>query len=118
MENIKLESCFDYEKNFGFYCFYSFGFVNSCFLAKYDKYNDEWILGKTKEQIVEKYGDFEWYVPKKDANEQVIYYVGMYTVKPKRVGSLGTKQANFFCIKFNMDNIAVECYEKQAGQGG
>lgn len=88
------------------------------FFVKNKKYNDEWILGKTKQQIIEKYGDFEWYVPQKDANEQVIYYVGMYTVKPKRVGFLGTTQAIYFCIKFNMEGIAVECYEESAGLGG
>lgn len=88
------------------------------FFSKKAKYNEEWILGKTKEQIVEKYGDFEWYVPQKDANEQVIYYVGMYTVKPRRVGFLGTTQAIYFCIKFNMQEIATECYEEQAGKGG
>ena len=88
------------------------------FFVKNEKYNDEWILGKTKEQIVEKYGDFEWYVPKKDANEQVMYYVGMYTIKPKRVGFLGTTQATYFCIKFDLDGIAFECYEKNAGEGG
>ena len=88
------------------------------FFGENEKYDDKWILGKTKEQIVEKYGDFEWYVPRKNANEQVIGYVGMYTLKPKRVGFLGTENAIYFCIKLNIDEIAVECYEERAGKGG
>lgn len=88
------------------------------FSAKNRKYNDEWIIGKTKEQIVEKYGDFEWCSPQKDANDQIMCYVGMYTIKPKIVGFLGTKQATYFCIKFSTEGVATECYVEQAGKGG
>ena len=28
------------------------------FIVKHGKYNEKWILGKTKEQVVERYGDF------------------------------------------------------------
>lgn len=88
------------------------------FFQKKVKYNEEWIVGKTKEQIIEKYGDFEWYTPQKDANDQITCYVGRYTIKPKVVGLLGTKQATYFCIKFNTEEVATECYEEQAGKGG
>lgn len=96
MESIKLGGCFDNEKNLVL--------ITSILLIvltvvvifeKYEKYNDEWIIGKTKEQIVEQYGDFEWYVPKEDTNGQIICYIGMYTVKPKIV-FFKNKASNLF----------------------
>lgn len=87
-------------------------------LGEIKRYNEDWILGKTKEQVIEKYGEFEWYVPEKDAQEQVICYVGMYTLKPKRVVFGNTKHAIYFCIDFDMNGIAYECYEESAGKGG
>ena len=88
------------------------------FLMNDSKYNEKYIIGKTKEQVVEKYGDFEWYIPQKDENEQMSHYIGVYTVKPKEVGYLGTKPPIYFYIKFNAKEIAVECYEEVGGQGG
>lgn len=81
-------------------------------------YDEEWIIGKTCEQVAEKYGAFEWYISEKDANQQILYYVGMYEIKPEQIGFLGTKQATYFCIKFGMDHIAFECYEETGGRGG
>ncbi len=80
------------------------------------KYDEDWIIGKTKEQIEAKYGVFDYYLrEERDSSVESTeryYYEGRYTLRPERVGYLGTDSAVYFLIKFNEDGIAYKCREK------
>ena len=88
------------------------------FIVKHEKYNEKWILGKTTEQVVERYGDFIRYVPTRSTDGQIQYYIASYTLKPRKVGFLGTYNGVLFSIKFDKDGIAFECYKELDGEGG
>ena len=67
--------------------------------------------------MVEKYGEFDSYV-EKASDYQATYYIGYYLIKPEHVGYLGTTPEEFFCVEFNSEGVAYDCYEKQAGADG
>lgn len=74
------------------------------------KYDEDWIIGKTKAQIEAKYGEFDCYMQKEKATGGY-YYIGQYTLKEERVGYLGTYHEEWFKIKFDETGIAYDCYE-------
>ena len=83
-----------------------------CFVFRESRnYDEAWIIGKTKDQIVEKYGDFESYYTKTDSSGNVLYSEGFYTVKSEQRGFLGTDPPIIFRITFNKDGAAYKCYE-------
>ena len=81
------------------------------------KYDEDWIIGKTKEQIEAKYGEFDSYNRREiedlsGESADGYYYEGRYTLRPERLGYLGTDSAVYFLIKFNENGIAYKCREK------
>ena len=84
------------------------------------KYDEDWIIGKTKEQIEAKYGEFDSYYRRVKYVDGVptgeYVNVGRYVLQEEKVGYLGTDPAVFFIIDFNEAGIADNCYEEtQAG---
>lgn len=77
-----------------------------------DKYDEKWIIGKTRAEIVEKYGEFNSYSTITSPNGKFLYDQGSYILKPKKVGFLGTKPPTYFKIKFNQEGKAYECSEE------
>ncbi len=75
----------------------------------YDKYDEEWIIGKTKDQIVERYGEFCSYSTSTSSDGKFLYAEGFYILTPKKVGFLGTKLPTYFRIKFNQAGKTYEC---------
>ena len=75
-------------------------------------YHEEWIIGKTYDQVVEKYGEFDQYITNKNSNGDPVCTTGSYILKPRRVGYLGTTSAEYFSIQFDMDGVAYKCYER------
>lgn len=80
-------------------------------LVHYDKYDEEWIIGKTQDQIVERYGEFDSYSTFTSPNGKFLYDQGSYILKQKKVGFLRTKPPTYFKIKFNQAGKAYECSE-------
>ena len=82
------------------------------------KYNEDWIIGKTYDQVVARYGEFDNYSTITDLDGSFMYFLGSYVVKPKRVGYLGTWQGTYFHVYFDKNGVAYECEEALGGKGG
>ena len=84
----------------------------SCSLLKlYDK---EWIIGKSADEIIERYGEFDIGMPEEDGS----YSKGAYMTKEKRVGFLGTDPAEYCMIYFNDEGYAYMIVDKYVIPGG
>lgn len=87
-------------------------FVIYKYINRYDPNN---FIGLTAEQITDCYGEFDrcsfW-----DSTES--YRTGVYIVKPKRVGFLGTYNEEYFVIRFDEKGLAYECEYVIGGAGG
>jgi hypothetical protein len=87
-------------------------FVIYKYINRYDPDN---FIGLTAEQIIDRYGEFDrcsfW-------NSTENYRAGVYTVKPKRVGFLGTYNEEYFVIRFDEKGFAYECDYVIGGAGG
>ena len=81
-------------------------------LVNRNPYNEKWIIGKTYEQVVEKYGEFDGYIAYKNSNGEPFCTTGSYILKPRKTGFLGTTPATYFRIDFDLDGIAYKCYEQ------
>ena len=77
-------------------------------------YNEKWIIGKTSTEIIEKYGEFDYYRTVIGIDGLFLYNQGSYIIKPKRVGYLGTTPETYLHIKFDENDIAYECFEEMA----
>ena len=64
-------------------------------------YNENWILGKTADEIVERYGEFDRTFTKGTEIRE-----GAYLTKAERVGYLGIVPAEYCVIYFNADGYA------------
>lgn len=73
----------------------------------YYKYNDWWIVGKTEEEIVERYGEFDmcW-----GSSKAYFIYVDNGWVMPDH-------QPHYYYIEFDDAGIATEVYESLAPGG-
>ena len=80
-----------------------------------NRYNPDNYIGLTAEQITNRYGEFDrcsfW-------NLNGGYRTGVYIVKPKRVGFLGTYDEEYFVIRFDEKGFAYECEYVLGGAGG
>lgn len=79
------------------------------------RYDPDNFIGLTAEQIIKRHGEFDgchfW-----DSTET--YRTGVYVIKQKRVGYLGTYPEEYFIIHFDENGIAYECEHEMGGQGG
>lgn len=95
------------------------------------KYNENWIMGKTVEEITEKYGDYYWYSSRyaRDESGNLILdengeYINKgikkiaYLTKPERVGFFGTDPEEFLVIWFDEDGRAYKIQEDWIAPGG
>ena len=80
--------------------------------------NASWIVEKTSEQIIERYGEFESYTA--TIGEDGLYRscACFYKLKPVRKGYLGTDYGTHLCICFVENGIATKCYEEPSDIGG
>lgn len=85
--------------------------LSSCLGEPYDT---EWIIGKTEEEIVQRYGEFDIRSPNDDGS----YYSGGYLVKEEHVGYLGTDPAEYYLIYFDPNGYAYEVNDKYIVPGG
>lgn len=78
-------------------------------------YDPDNYVGLTAEQIIDRYGEFDrcsyW-----DSTGHC--RAGVYIVKPKRVGFLGTYNEEYFVIRFHENGVAYECEYVIGGAGG
>ena len=65
----------------------------------YWKYDDKWIIGKSKEEVIEKYGEFD-----------LLYLKGHGYFIYKDNGFFGSGLDMYYCIIFDESNIAIEVY--------
>lgn len=76
-------------------------------------YDKEWILGKSREQIEDKYGEFRReYVS--DTGE----YVGSYYVNYENSGIDPSYIHDTYFVIFNDEDIAVDAYFRETSIGG
>ena len=68
------------------------------------KYDDKWIIGKTKEEVVERYGEFGW-----SYNENTYGYL-VYEDGKSFMGLPGSGNEQYYLIVFDDDDIATEVY--------
>lgn len=80
----------------------------------YLRFNEKWMIGKTAEEIVEKYGEFD--IARSDP--PYVNTICGYVIHEKKVGYLGTKPEVCLLIKFDENGLACKCYEELAGIGG
>lgn len=85
-----------------------------CFWCLYEPYDAEWIIGKSAEEIIERYGEFD----RRRLNEDGFYTMGGYLVKEKRVGYLGTDPEEFYMIYFDSNGYAFDVNDKYIVPGG
>lgn len=80
-----------------------------------NRYDHDNFVGLTAEQIIRCYGEFDrssfW-----DSTGNC--RAGVYIVKPKRVGFLGTYDEEYFVIRFNENGVSYECAYVVGGLGG
>ncbi len=85
------------------------------------QYNEEWIIGKTSDEIQERFGEFDGsysshplkypeYCFDGDYKNAVCYYI----TKPARVGFLGTDPEERFEIVFDKNGFATSASEQYA----
>ena len=85
--------------------------LSSCSAAPYDT---KWVIGKTEEEIVQRYGEFDI----RSRNEEGSYYKGAYLVKEKHVGYLGTDPEEYYLIYFDSNGYAYKVNDKHIIPGG
>jgi len=68
------------------------------------KYNDSWIMGKTVEQIEEKYGEFDYVDKDQDGN----MYKATYKVKINGFRVTVDNEQLYYVISFNKEEKAEE----------
>ena len=82
------------------------------------EYDSKWIIGKTTEEIQEKYGEFdrhdEGHIFERD---QKLHSSGSYLIKESRVGFMGTDPAVYYHIVF-VDGVAVSVDDNYYVRGG
>ncbi len=90
--------------------------LSSCF----QKYDEQWILGKSSSEIEEKYGSFDYFYGNPDCRLDGNYYNGgcAYIVKEENVGFLGTSPSEYYMIYFSSDGKAYRIEEKWIVPGG
>ena len=77
--------------------------------------DEDWIIGKTKEQIEAKYGEFDWYGHRKiydPATDTFLpeeNFTGSYTIHEGHPGYLGYCYDVYFEIVFDQDGRARRC---------
>ena len=80
-----------------------------------NRYDPDNFIGLSAEQIIDRYGEFDrcsyW-----DSTDH--YRAGVYIVKPKRAGFLGTYNEEYFVIRFHENGVAYECEYVIGGAGG
>lgn len=72
-------------------------------------FDEEWIIGKTASDVIDRYGEFD--VQYNDYFENGTYngWTGVYKIKDKHVGYLQTYPEETFEIKFDKNNVAEWC---------
>ena len=90
--------------------------VLACIIHKYiNRYDPDKFVGLTADEIIEHYGEFDrcsfW-----DSTGH--YRSGVYVIKPKRVGFLGTYYEEYIVISFDENGIAFDCARDTGGKGG
>ncbi|MBR5273062.1 MAG: hypothetical protein IKU25_06705 [Clostridia bacterium] len=80
-----------------------------------NRYNSDNFIGLTAEEIIDHYGEFDRYSFWDSTGH---YRTGVYVIKPKRVGFLGTHYEEYFAIRFDENGIAYECFHDTGGKGG
>ena len=76
-------------------------FVVVCVEVLPKQYNAEWIIGKTADEIIERYGEFDRTMAKEYGIRE-----GAYLTKAERTGFLGIEPAEYYVIYFNSDGYA------------
>ena len=72
-------------------------------------YNEEWIIGKTADEIIDRYGQFDTRYNNSSLDGTYKGWIGTYTIREERVGYLQTYPKEVLKIMFDADNIATEC---------
>ena len=86
-------------------------FCVSCLIGCGEKYKAKYILGKTSDEIIEKYGAFDSKTILADEDGLYRNCTCWYTVKEPRVGFLGTSPEILFFIRFDENGMATDCRE-------
>ncbi len=92
--------------------------INKCTKPQY---NDEWIIGKTSDEIQERFGEFDGSYsrnslkyPEYCLDGDYKNAVGYYITKPSRVGYLGTDPEERFVIVFDENGFAISASNQYA----
>lgn len=72
-------------------------------------YDEEWIIGKTDEEIIERYGQFDTRYNSYDEDGRYECWIGTYTIKEERVGYLQTHPEEVLKVTFDTNNVAIHC---------
>ena len=79
------------------------------------QYHQDWIIGKTQEQVVARFGEFRYYYKPVGYQGSLDRYDGVYQITPDRVDGLGTWQGKRLYICFDENGVAYKCYELRGG---
>lgn len=72
-------------------------------------YDEEWILGKTDDEIIARYGQFDTRYNCYDEEGNYEGWIGTYTIKEERVGYLQTYPEEALKVSFDTNNAAIHC---------
>ena len=72
-------------------------------------YDEQWIVGKTDEEIISRYGKFDTRYNLYDSEGTYEGWIGTFTLKEERVGFLQTYPEECLKVTFDTNNVAVNC---------
>ena len=75
------------------------------------KYDEDWIIGKTSIEIVNKYGEFDCELMPVSEDGFFKKCRCGYTIKEPQTGYLGTSPEILYFITFDKNGVAIECTE-------
>ena len=74
-------------------------------------YDEEWIIGKTDDEITARYGQFDTWYGNYAPDGTYTGWIAQYTIKEKRVGYLQTYPEETLLIVFDTNSVAINCRE-------
>ena len=79
----------------------------SLFVSCTPSYDEQWIVGKTDNEIIDRYGQFDTRYNNYDPEGIYKGWIGVYIIKEERVGYLQTYPKETLKIIFDTNNIAI-----------
>ncbi len=82
------------------------------------RFNDEFVIGSTADEIQDRYGDFDIYYEFDGPSTTGVSAVGIYQVSYKNNSWIFYRTDEFYNIHFDENGIAIDIYFQEGWPGG